>query len=203
MTLVFFAWPDKGNAPLFQTRMEYKMKSKVKYITAAAVLLAICIVSQLFKNLSVFITGPIINACLIIAVLTCGYFWGLVLSILTPVTAFLITGAPIMKAVPALMPLIMAGNAVLVTVVWLFVRKKKKYLNVVLGGVIGSLLKAGFMTLTISYGLLTVVTLPEKLQAMLPVLQSTYSVTQLITALIGTAYACIIWLALRRVYERD
>ena len=203
MTLVFFAWPDKGNAPLLQTRMEYKMKSKVKYITAAAVLLAICIVSQLFKNLSVFITGPIINACLIIAVLTCGYFWGLVLSILTPVTAFLITGAPIMKAVPALMPLIMAGNAVLVTVVWLFVRKKKKYLNVVLGGVIGSLLKAGFMTLTISYGLLTVVTLPEKLQAMLPVLQSTYSVTQLITALIGTAYACIIWLALRRVYERD
>ena len=179
------------------------MKSKVKYITAAAVLLAICIVSQLFKNLSVFITGPIINACLIIAVLTCGYFWGIVLSVLTPVTAFLITGAPVMKAVPALMPLIMAGNAVLVTVVWLFVRKKEKYLNVILGGVIGSLLKAGFMTLTISYGVLTIVPLPEKLQAMLTVLQTTYSVTQLITALIGTAYACIIWLALRRVYERD
>lgn len=183
--------------------MEQKMRSKVKYITAAAVLLAICIVSQLFKNLSVFITGPIINASLIIAVLTCGYFWGLILSVLTPVTAFLITGAPIMKAVPALMPLIMAGNAVLVTLVWLFVRKKKKHINVILGGVIGSLLKAGFMTLTISYGLLTVVTLPEKLQPMLPVLQSTYSVTQLITALIGTAYAFVIWLALRRVYERD
>ena len=76
-------------------------------------------------------------------------------------------------------------------------------MNVVLGGVIGSLLKAGFMTLTISYGVLTIVPLPEKLQAMLPVLQTTYSLTQLITALIGTAYACVIWLALRKVYERD
>lgn len=183
--------------------MEQKMKSKVKFITTAAVLLAICIISQLFKNLSVFITGPIINACLIIAVLTCGYFWGVVLSVLTPITAFLITGAPVMKAVPALIPLIMAGNVVLVTLVWLFVRKRKAFMNVVLGGVIGSLLKAGFMTLTISYGVLTIVPLPEKLQAMLPVLQTTYSLTQLITALIGTAYACVIWLALRKVYERD
>jgi hypothetical protein len=187
----------------FGNRMEQKMKSKVKFITTAAVLLAICIISQLFKNLSVFITGPIINACLIIAVLTCGYFWGVVLSVLTPITAFLITGAPVMKAVPALIPLIMAGNVVLVTLVWLFVRKRKAFMNVVLGGVIGSLLKAGFMTLTISYGVLTIVPLPEKLQAMLPVLQTTYSLTPLITALIGTAYACVIWLALRKVYERD
>ena len=46
------------------------MKITTKQITTTAVLLAICIVSQFFKNTSVYITGPIINACLIIAALT-------------------------------------------------------------------------------------------------------------------------------------
>ena len=34
-------------------------------------MLAICLVSQFFKNLSVYITGPIINAALILTVLLC------------------------------------------------------------------------------------------------------------------------------------
>ena len=48
------------------------MKITTKQITTTAVLLAICIVSQFFKNTSVYITGPIINACLIIAALGAG-----------------------------------------------------------------------------------------------------------------------------------
>ena len=38
------------------------MNDKTKKITTAAALLAICIVSQFFKNFSVYITGPIIVA---------------------------------------------------------------------------------------------------------------------------------------------
>ena len=38
-------------------------------IATTAILLAICIVSQIFKNLSIFITGPIINTCIVLAVL--------------------------------------------------------------------------------------------------------------------------------------
>lgn len=179
------------------------MNTKTKKITAAGALLAICIVSQLFKNFSVYITGPIINACLILAVLTCGIFWAAVLAIVTPVTAFLITGAPVMKVVPAIMPLIMSGNLILVIAVWIFVRKSKKHLNVLLGGIVGSVAKAAFMALTISYGLLTTVTLPEAMQAKLPVLQTTYSVTQLITALIGVAYALVIWAALKKAFTTE
>ena len=41
------------------------MKIKTKQITVTAIMLAICLVSQFFKNLSVYITGPIINAALI------------------------------------------------------------------------------------------------------------------------------------------
>ena len=174
------------------------MNTKTKKITAAGALLAICIVSQLFKNFSVYITGPIINACLILAVVYCGLFWSVVIAILTPVTAFLITGAPIMKVVPAIMPLVMAGNIVLVVVFWLLVKKNVNLVKFIAGGIIGSVAKAAFMALTISYGVLAVVTLPEAMQAKLPVFRMTYSVTQLITAVIGVGYALVIWAALKK-----
>lgn len=179
------------------------MNTKTKKITAAGALLAICIVSQLFKNFSVYITGPIINACLLIAVLTCGIFWAAVLAIVTPVTAFLITGAPIMKIVPAIMPLVMLGNLVIVFVFWILVRKNKKHLNVLVGGIVGSVAKAAVMALTISYGVLSTVTLPEAMQAKIPVLRTTYSVTQLITAVIGVAYTLVIWAALKKAFTTE
>ncbi len=40
------------------------MKIKTKQITLTAIMLAICIVSQFLKNLSVYITGPIIKLLL-------------------------------------------------------------------------------------------------------------------------------------------
>ena len=90
------------------------MKMKTRQITVTAIMLAICIASQFFKNLSVYITGPIINAALILTVLYAGLACGIILSIITPVTAFFITGSPVMAAIPAMFPCIMAGNAILV-----------------------------------------------------------------------------------------
>lgn len=48
------------------------MKMKTRQITVTAIMLAICIASQFFKNLSVYITGPVINAALILTVLYAG-----------------------------------------------------------------------------------------------------------------------------------
>ena len=59
------------------------MKIKTKQITVTAIMLAICLVSQFFKNLSVYITGPIINAALILTVLYAGMACGIILSIIT------------------------------------------------------------------------------------------------------------------------
>ena len=101
------------------------MKITTKQITTTAVLLAICIVSQFFKNTSVYITGPVINACLILAVLSVGIPCGIILSVITPVTSFFITGSPIIGAIPAIMPCIMAGNALLVLGVGLVTKKCK------------------------------------------------------------------------------
>ena len=71
------------------------MKITTKQLVQTALLLAICIASQYFKNLSVYITGPIVNLTIILAVLSVGLWSGLLLSIIAPVTAFFFTGSPI------------------------------------------------------------------------------------------------------------
>ena len=143
------------------------MKLKTRQITVTAILLAICIVSQFFKNLNVYITGPIINA-----------------------------GSPIMAAIPAMFPCIMIGNIILVLAVALLRSKFGKKAGLPVSIVIGAVLKALFMGILISLIILPNM-LPAKMQPMLHVLQLQFSVTQLITALIGGVYAIIILAVLR------
>ena len=99
------------------------MKLKTKQITVTAIMLAICIISQFFKNLSVYITGPVINAALILTAIYAGLACGIILSIITPITSFFITGMPVMAAVPALFPCIIIGNVILVVMVALLRNK--------------------------------------------------------------------------------
>ena len=153
------------------------MKIKTKQITVTAIMLAICLVSQFFKNLSVYITGPIINAALILTVLYAGMACGIILSIITPVTSFFITGSPVMAAIPAMFPCIMIGNIILVVCVGLLRKKCGKAADFPVSIAIGAILKALFM---------------------LPVLQLQFSVTQLITAVIGGVYAVIIAAVLKK-----
>ena len=75
-----------------------KEKLGTKQIAFTGILLAICIVSQIFKNLSIFITGPIINACIVLAVLIAGVSCGIILSVITPVAAYFIAASPVMTA---------------------------------------------------------------------------------------------------------
>ena len=159
------------------------MKLKTRQITVTAILLAICIVSQFFKNLNVYITGPIINAALILTTVYAGLACGIILSVITPITSFFITGSPIMAAIPAMFPCIMIGNIILVVAVALL---RSKF----------GVLKALFMGILISLIILPNM-LPAKMQPMLHVLQLQFSVTQLITALIGGVYAIIILAVLR------
>ena len=167
------------------------MKLKTRQITVTAILLAICIVSQFFKNLNVYITGPIINAALILTTVYAGLACGIILSVITPITSFFITGSPIMAAIPAMFPCIMIGNIILVLAVALLRSKFGKK-----AVVIGAVLKALFMGILISLIILPNM-LPAKMQPMLHVLQLQFSVTQLITALIGGVYAIIILAVLR------
>ena len=185
-----------------------KMKKSVfgtKEIVTCAVLLAICIASQFFKNLSVFITGPIINACLVLAVLTVGLAGGIILSIVTPVTAYIIAASRVMTDVPLIIPFIMAGNVVLVLATNFLLKKDLEHgkglrdIKSYIKAVICSALKGLFMGLTISLWLLpTFIPAESPLLKKIPVFQTMFSVTQFVTACIGFVYAFIIWAALGR-----
>lgn len=174
------------------------MNSKTRIITQTAMLLAIAIVSQFFKNTSVYITGPIINCILIIAVMSCGLASGAILSVVTPLTSWLITGSPIMSALPVIPFCVMGGNFLIVLFVWLFVKKKNTNLNMILGMIVGSLAKAAFMTVSIVVLVLGLLGPSSGLpDPALAVAKTTFSVTQLITSLIGSALAFVIWQALK------
>lgn len=181
------------------------MKMRTKTITVTAIMIALCIVVQLFKNPSIpyltYVTGALINLILVVDTLYCGLLSGIIVSMVTPITAFIVTGSPIIAAVPAILPCIMLGNAVIVLFAW-FVRCKKLELNLLpISLVAGSLAKYGVMTLLIVKWVL-----PGFGSALAPKVYQTaavtYSTTQLIAALLGTALACIIWPIVRLGVKR-
>ncbi len=176
--------------------MEKKMKISAKQITLTAAMLAICIISQFFKNTSVFITGPIINAALIIVTVLCGLLCGVILSVITPITAFFITGSPVMSAVPLMFPCIILGNMVLVWMVYILKNHFGKA-GLPVSMALGSICKGAVMGLLIALIVLPTF-LPQKMAPMLPVLQKQFSLVQFITALIGSLYAFIIIQALSK-----
>lgn len=187
------------------------MKLSTRQLAQTALLLAICIVSQFFKNLSVYITGPIVNTTIIIAVLAVGLWSGLLISIIAPVTAFFLTGSPIMAAIPLMFPAIMAGNAILATCVWFFQKKSGFQWRLPAGLLIGSVLKAAFLGIVVVLILLPVfgdnvaskLPKPEALPAVLKTARVTFSITQLITALTGSVLAYIIWLPLKKYLKNE
>lgn len=178
------------------------MKITAKQIAITAILLAICIISQFFKNASVYITGPIINACIILAGLSVGLTCGVILSVITPVTAFFITGSPIISAIPAIMPCIMIGNALLVLCVCFLKDKTNSKWGFPLSMGIGCIIKALFMGIVISLILIPTL-LPEKMLPKMAVFQTTFSVTQLIAAIIGCIYAYILWIPLKKIMQNS
>ncbi len=187
------------------------MKITTKQLVQTALLLTICIASQYFKNLSVYITGPIVNLTIILAVLSVGLWSGLLLSIIAPVTAFFFTGSPIMAAIPLMFPAVMAGNAALAVTVWYFQEKTSFKWRLPAGLVAGSVLKAIFMGVVIVLIILPVfgdniaskLPKPEALPMVLATAKITFSITQLTTALIGSALAYVIWLPLKKYLKAE
>jgi riboflavin transporter FmnP len=178
------------------------MSRNVKLLTRTAVLLALCIASQFMKNASTYVTGSIVNAILVVATLSCGFAGGAAISIIAPVTSWLITGSPIITAMPLVMVCIMGGNLLLVAAVALVQNKKSKWMLPV-SLAIGSCVKAAFMWGTIVQAVLPLLGpgsgLPEKA---LLVAQTTFSVTQLVCALIGSAVAYTVWVLIGKHLDK-
>ncbi|MDD3205207.1 MAG: ECF transporter S component [Lachnospiraceae bacterium] len=186
-------------------------KITTKQITTTALLLAICIISQYFKNLSVYITGPVVNTTLILAVLGAGLYSGILLSVIAPITAFFFTGSPIMAAIPWMFPAVMAGNLVLVFFTYIFQNKITFRHHLEIGLILGSIAKAVFMGVLIVLIILPAfgdniaakLPKPEMLPKILATAKVTFSVTQLTTAMIGSVLALIIWIPLQKVLKNE
>ena len=85
-----------------------------------------------------------------ITVLYAGMACGIILSIITPVTSFFITGSPVMAAIPAMFPCIMIGNIILVVCVGLLRKKCGRAAGFPVSIAIGAILKALFMGIAIA-----------------------------------------------------
>lgn len=187
------------------------MKFTTKQLTRTALLLALCIASQFLKNTSVYITGPIINAILVITLLTVNLGAALVIAVITPVTAFFITGSLIMAGIPLMFPVIMCGNAILVLCTWIFMKKSRKKILLYTGMGVGCVLKAAFMWVMTSFVLFPLfgdniagyLPKPEALPKVLATAKVTFSMTQLITAVTGCVLAAIIMMPLKKYLKNE
>lgn len=141
-----------------------------KILTRTALLLALAIAVQQFKIQ--WLTGPAINAILILAVGYCGIYSGITIGILTPILAFMQGLMPLLIVVP----FIMIGNICLCVGFNWFKN------NIPLVGIIlGALLKYGFFALAINF----LIEVPPKVAHAL-------GIPQLITALTGGIVALVI-----------
>lgn len=158
-----------------------------KQITTTALLLALCIVFQSMKGLSVYLTGSAVNCILVIATLYCGLFSGTCIAILTPVVAYFIGATPIMNMIPLMMPVIMLGNELIVLGVWMFHKKRLE-----VGMLVGCVTKALFLWVAVWFVVLPIfgTKLPEP---MVMTVRATFSITQLVTACIGSVIAWVIY----------
>lgn len=178
------------------------MNSNTKKLTVAALMLALCIAAQFFKNASVYFTGSIVNLALIITALYCGIRYATILAVITPVTAFLITGAPLIAACPMILPCIMIGNQVIVLFAWLARGRKNEGIILPISLLVGSFAKAAVMFALVIYIIIPLFGGNLK-EPQVAAARVAYSTTQLIAALIASVLACVIWRVLKVAIRND
>lgn len=167
-----------------------------KKIATTAMILALCIVFQSFKGISVFVTGSAVNALLVLATLSVGLGGGLFIAVMTPIIAYFLGQTPIMQLLPLMIFVVMLGNATLVFLVGM--AKGKNLPRWMLSGAV---LKAAVLWILVWFVVLPFfgADVPEKMQV---AVKATFSVTQLVTALIGCALAYVIHARVKFLYPQ-
>jgi hypothetical protein len=163
------------------TKTAILTKPNVIYLTKFTLLLAIATFAPFIGFHSQWITGPLVNAALILSVFMIGARGTLLIGML-PSTIALSTG--LLPAILApMIPFIIISNSILILVIDFFYKKQlinKDNINYGIGLIVGAGLKALFLFLTSSVviGLLVNKALAPKIAAMM-------SWPQMVTAVIG------------------
>jgi hypothetical protein len=181
------------------------MSKKIRWITETAVMLALLVSLQaLTKPMGQLVTGSCVNAVLAISALVGGLGCGLVVALCSPVLAFLLSIAPQILTVPA----IMAGNGLFVILLNLLADKTgKNPAKQVIALVTAAAAKFASLYAIVVWLICGV--LSESLLAsgvmkapMLKALPVTFSWPQLITALVGGSVALLIAPVLRKALHK-
>lgn len=168
-------------------------KKSIRLITRTAILLALTIVFQTLGRsiplgqFNQFITGSLVNACLIVAAATTGLWGGAAVALLAPFGAIL-TGASIPLPFA---PVIAVGNLILV-LMFVLIR------NNILAIGVGAVLKFAFLFAGVNIFVSLMDMASQKAAAMI----ATFSWPQLVTAIIGGVLALLVLKALDRTLTK-
>lgn len=157
-----------------------------RYLARVGVLLALALIIPML-GLPQPITGPAVNAVLLLAAIEAGPVGGASIGLLTPWIA-LIRGQLAAPLAPAV-PFIMLGNATIVLVYWAVARLTRSS-TLGWGSWLGVVLGSAAKYLVISGGVNLFLNLPPKLAVAM-------GTPQLVTALIGAAAALLVARALQ------
>lgn len=180
----------------------YVMKSvNTKTITLTGVLLAICIIFQFFKGISPLISGPVVNAIIIIATAAVGLWSGTAIALLSPIVAYILGATPILQIIPLMIPVIMAGNWIMVGATALY-KKNDDVLRGVATLIVGAVCKAAFLWIMVAFVMLPIfgknIPTPQQIA-----MKTMFSTVQLITALIGILIALLVWKRIGQFIEQN
>ncbi|MEG1711370.1 MAG: ECF transporter S component [Clostridia bacterium] len=188
------------------------MNKTVKFIARTAIMIALVTLLQWLGQVigkavpvigPTLITGSFVNAILVLSVIFCGVWGGVIVGCLTPVMALVIG----QMGFPVLIPFIALGNAVLCVVLFLIMKlfkvendtilsKRTIALGVGIAG--GAVIKFLYMYLILALLILPLLGIPPKAQTLL---QANFGVMQLITALLGGVIAVGVFLPLRKAVK--
>ena len=180
------------------------MNSKrILWITQTAIFIALLISAQMFtRPLGQFVTGSCVNFILVTSCVLFGLPSAAIVAVISPIGAFMILGIP---AFPILIPFMMAGNLVLVTVIHFVSGKsfdslnRKSYIRIYAAAVAGAISK--FLVLWIGIVQIALSFIPEIRQPQIDVMAATFSWPQLVTAFIGSGLAIAVIPALKNALK--
>lgn len=178
--------------------------SITRKITLTAILLALALVFQAIRSfipmpdhVSVFIISTLVNLCLFLSIYFVGFWFTLIIAVVTPVVA-LLQGH---LAFPLFIPLVAAGNAIVIAP-WAYLHTFRNWVSKTVCVIIGSTFKFGllFYLGPLVFKTFIASSLPmTKQQIIMNVLSFNFSWPQLITALAGGFLAIVIGRALEKV----
>lgn len=176
-------------------------REKTLWITRTAVFIALLIVVQAVTAPlgNTLVTGTLVNALLIVSVMTCGAMSGATVAVVSPIMAKMVGIGPLW----GLIPFIALGNIVLV-LVWHFLGNRHMGTWYASGtAALAAAALAKFLTLYVGITRVAVPVLLRLPEPQASVVSGMFSLPQLITALLGGVVALPVIHAVRRAFLKS